>query len=151
MAEDRVVADLVQFGVERSAPAQRQVHCLPAADLHVEPHVAASTKERNSLIVKKCFTRSLSCSASSRRSPRTPSPSPSTANRRNDPGAPAADPSGRAWRTARSGGEQLVHQPAVEVEPLGSAARAVGKTRGHATEKRYAVAPRSFISATSSL
>ena len=51
-----------------------------------------------------------------------------------------------------AGREQLIDQSAVEVEALGvRLAGPFGKMRGQAMENRYAFAPRSFISFTSSL
>ena len=51
-----------------------------------------------------------------------------------------------------AGGEQLVDEAAVEVEPFGFGGPVPsGKIRGQAIENRYAVAPMDFISATSSL
>jgi hypothetical protein len=48
--------------------------------------------------------------------------------------------------------QQRVHEPVVEVEALRvRGPGASGKMRGQATEKRYAVAPMSFMSATSSV
>lgn len=50
------------------------------------------------------------------------------------------------------GGEQLVDEAAVEVEPFGLGCPVPsGKMRGQAIENRYAVTPIDFISATSSL